>query len=116
MLDGEQFDQLSRHVAGYRTRRQAIKALAGAAVAVIAGSRAAAAQTCAPHYSPCGGDADCCDGAVCEYGLCMPGCRIDGAFTSAWMPNPANICQVCTPERSTTAWSPANPAVDLHRV
>ncbi len=38
----------------------------------------------------------------------MPGCRIDGAFTSAWMSPPGDTCQQCLPELSTTSWSPVN--------
>ncbi len=107
-MDEQRFDTLSRRLAGVRTRRQAIKAIAGAVVASVAGVRAAEAQQCTAHYNPCSGDGQCCAGAVCEYGLCMPGCRIDGGFTSAWMSPPDTICAQCRPELSTTSWSPAN--------
>lgn len=107
-MDDRSFDQFSRGFGKLTTRRQALKAVVGAMVGIVAGSRAAAAQTCTPQYSPCGGDGECCAGSVCEYGLCMPGCRIDGAFYSPWSMPPGEVCRQCTPELSTTSWSPAN--------
>jgi hypothetical protein len=107
-LDEQRFDQLSRRFAAFRTRRQAMKAVAGAVAATVVGVRATAAQECTAHYSPCGGDGECCSGAVCEYGMCMPGCRVDGAFLSAWMSPPENICGQCQPEISTTSLAPVN--------
>jgi len=110
-VDGARFDQLSRSLARRRTRRQGLKAIAGAAVAVVAGARRASAQACTAHYSPCAGDEECCSGSVCQYGLCMPGCRIDGAYIDAWMSPPENICGQCRPELSTTSLSPVNEGV-----
>jgi hypothetical protein len=110
-LDEQRFDQLSRRLGASRTRRQALRAIAGAVVAGIAGVTAADAQSCTAHHKRCQGDGQCCPGAVCEYGRCMPGCRIDGVFQGVWMSPPGDICQVCTPELSTTAWSPANEGV-----
>ena len=107
-MEDQRFDQLSRTIASFGTRRQVLKAIAGAVVAAVAGSREAAAQTCTAHYSPCQADAECCAGSVCEYGLCMPGCRIGGSFYSAWVSSPENVCGQCLPDVSTTSWTPAN--------
>ncbi len=107
-VDGTRFDHLSRRVAGARSRRQLLKAIAGIAAGALTGSTAAAAQTCTAQYSSCSGDEQCCPGSVCEYGLCMPGCRIEGVFTSAWMSPPDNPCAQCLPEVSTTTLTPAN--------
>jgi len=107
-VDDQRLDQLSRRIAAFRTRRQALKAVAGAVVTLVAGTRAVAAQACTPQYGPCTADGACCAGAVCEHGLCMPGCRIDGAFTSAHMSPPGDSCRQCLPEVSTTSWTPAN--------
>jgi len=109
-VDEQRFDRLSRRFARFQTRREALKAVAGTAVGLAAGTRATAAmaQECTPHYASCAADDACCAGSVCEYGLCMPGCRIDGIFTNAWMSAPDNICGQCLPELSTTSWSPAN--------
>ena len=108
-MNDQRLDHLSRRLARFRTRRQALKTIAGAVVATVAGtSRSAEAQSCTAHYSPCQADDQCCAGAVCQYGLCMPGCRIDGEFFNAWTSAAGNICQVCAPELSTDDWSPAN--------
>jgi len=107
-MEGQRFDQLSRRLASSGTRRQALKALAGAVIASVVGGRGAAAQACVAQYSPCTSDDQCCAGAVCEYGICMPGCRINGVFINAGMSPPDNICAVCQPATSTTSLSPAN--------
>ena len=107
-MDGSRFDHLSRLLAGARSRRQILKAFGGIAAGALTGSTAVAAQSCTEQYSACTGDGQCCPGSICEYGLCMPGCRIDGVFTSAWISPPDNICGQCRPEISTTAWTPAN--------
>jgi hypothetical protein len=86
-------------------------------------------EFCAPRFSTtawsprdnhatCGDghERNCCDGICCAAGLCCTapsvggvcepcGCDIDGGSYVAGQINPANWCQVCDPERSTTAWS-----------
>jgi len=107
-VEGAQFDALSRRLGKLRSRRGALKVIGGALAAAIAGTGNAHAQSCRAHYSPCTGDQQCCPGSVCQYGLCMPGCRIDGTFTTAWGSSPDNICGQCQPELSTSAWTPVN--------
>jgi hypothetical protein len=49
--------------------------------------------------TPCGG------GKVCSSGACVADCFIGGTLYTAGTANPGNVCQVCTPASSTTAWS-----------
>ena len=62
-MDEQRFDQLSRRVAAFATRRQALRAIAGAAVAAVVGTGRALAQDCAAPYNPRANDASCCAGA-----------------------------------------------------
>ncbi|MGH2532942.1 MAG: hypothetical protein ACRDJW_11650 [Thermomicrobiales bacterium] len=60
------------------------------------------------------GDQVCCGGACCAPGACCAldqicevcDCTIDGQGYSRNTLNPANECEVCDPDTSTTAWSP----------
>lgn len=49
--------------------------------------------------------AACGDGKVCANGSCAAKCRIDGTFHDAGTANPANECEACRPESSTSAWT-----------
>jgi hypothetical protein len=56
----------------------------------------------------CSGQANgtsCGSGQVCYGGTCQAGCYIGGAFVSSGAANAANICQICSPAKSTTGWS-----------
>jgi hypothetical protein len=47
----------------------------------------------------------CNPGQVCSAGVCSPQCFIDGVVHAAGAPNPANACETCAPETSTTQWT-----------
>ncbi|WP_224366391.1 hypothetical protein [Hyalangium versicolor] len=47
----------------------------------------------------------CNPGQVCSAGECTSKCFIDGVVYAAGTPNPANVCETCTPETSTTQWT-----------
>ncbi|APR88448.1 Thiamin-phosphate pyrophosphorylase [Minicystis rosea] len=47
----------------------------------------------------------CGTGQVCGGGTCAAQCFIGGMLIPAGTVNPANACQVCTPQSSTTGWS-----------
>lgn len=47
----------------------------------------------------------CSPGQVCSAGVCLPKCFIDGVLYAAGAPNPANFCETCVPETSTTQWT-----------
>jgi len=47
----------------------------------------------------------CSAGQVCSAGVCTPKCFIDGVVHAAGAPNPANACEACVPETSTTQWT-----------
>jgi hypothetical protein len=49
----------------------------------------------------------CGMGFVCLSGTCTAGCYID-AFVGSGTVNSANVCEVCQPAASTSAWSPAS--------
>ena len=83
--------------------------MAGAVIATVSGTTAVSATVvCTQQYSGCTSDEQCCAGSVCEYGLCMPGCRIDGTFLNALTSPADNTCAVCDPAVSTTSLVPAN--------
>jgi hypothetical protein len=80
---------------------------------------------CDAGYGSCGdrccaADRACCDGVCCTPGACCngagecsaeacaPHCEIDGEDYAADTINPEHDCQVCDPDRSTTAWSPVD--------
>jgi hypothetical protein len=91
-----------------------LRAIAGAVIATVAGvkatdgANATIVPVCVNNYGTCQSDGQCCAGAVCEWGMCMPGCRIDGAFAHPMQSPPGNSCQVCNPQVSTTAGIPVN--------
>lgn len=108
-VDERRFDRLSRRLASSGSRRQALRAIGGAAVATVIASRTrTGAQSCTPHHQSCQSDEQCCPGAVCQWGICAPGCRIEGEFVNSGGVEPGNTCASCNPAVSTIAWSPAN--------
>jgi len=62
----------------------------------------------APDSSPCGPGTSCstqsCNGGSCIEDV-TAGCLISNTCYSAGATNPANACQVCTPNTSRTSWS-----------
>ena len=93
------------------------------------GNKLALGQTCAVGSdcdsgncvnSTCCGTASCDDKVACTTDSCATSdgtckhtasagsCLIGGSCYSAGAINPANLCQVCAPATSTTAWSPGN--------
>ncbi|WP_301340475.1 hypothetical protein [Corallococcus exercitus] len=48
----------------------------------------------------------CTTTEACEAGACVAVCRIDEQQVSAGAVNPANACEQCAPETSSTAWTP----------
>jgi hypothetical protein len=79
---------------------------------LIAAAVSPASATCLASGKSCGvstssNDRLCCPGTICgPWGnVCQPGCRIGGVAYRVGTINPANICQVCRPGTSTTAWS-----------
>jgi len=71
-MDGQRFDDLTRALGATRSRRQVLRALAGAAAAALTGAahrRPAAAADCGRDGEPCG----CCRGGLtCTNGTCCP--------------------------------------------
>ncbi|NBD08278.1 hypothetical protein [Corallococcus silvisoli] len=71
-----------------------------------------ACEVCVPEtsttaWTPRADGTQCDSGQVCSAGMCSPKCFIDGGLHAAGAPNPANACEVCAPETSTTAWTAA---------
>jgi predicted small lipoprotein YifL len=56
------------------------------------------------HCGGCG--KACAAGAGCEGGVCIALCQIDGKQVTEGTVNAANACEQCTPETSSTAWTP----------
>jgi hypothetical protein len=44
-------------------------------------------------------------GQICNAGSCQTGCWIGGSFIGSSATNLSNTCQICTPTKSTSAWS-----------
>ncbi len=78
------------------------------------------------NEAPCGRDDNrvCCNGVCCEPDTCCladgtcggeacvpEGCMIDGVPYAYGAPKPDNVCQICDPGNSTTAWSPVSIAM-----
>ena len=67
-MDGRQFDQFARALAGARSRRSVFKSLGAAALGAAGFARfsgAEAASSCRGAGHPCEGNQTCCDGLVC---------------------------------------------------
>jgi hypothetical protein len=84
-MDHQRFDSLTRKMASARSRRQVLKAAAGAAVGFSV-VHPASAQTCGVLGDPCdvaNESADCCNGLTCFEALCdNPSglCMAEGEF------------------------------------
>ena len=66
-------------------------------------------QTCQPSvsptsWSPLGNGVGCGSGQICSGGNCQTGCWIGGSLVGSGATNSTNICQVCIPTKSTSAW------------
>jgi hypothetical protein len=59
-MDAERFDGIVRALAAHRTRRQALKGLAGAAGVLAMGGRGASAQDCKADGKECKKSSQCC--------------------------------------------------------
>jgi hypothetical protein len=122
-LEDQQFDELTKKLAGRVSRRTAVKAAVATAVGgvfalgKVAGAGAAFSQTCKCNGQPCFLDSQCCSGScsghlngvkVCE---CLPGstaCQGAGAVTNC-VPNcpagqvlNAGTCTCGCPANTTT--------------
>ena len=74
-MDQIRFEGLAKEVAGSRSRRQVLRALAvGSGIGALAllgvKAEAEAVSTCTKHGDPCSSDS-CCGGLVCD-GICVP--------------------------------------------
>jgi hypothetical protein len=71
-----------------------------------------ACEVCAPAASTATwsrkaeGDG-CGTGRICHSNACRAGCLVGGAFEATGAVDPANACQRCDPESSSTGWSVA---------
>jgi alpha-tubulin suppressor-like RCC1 family protein len=84
--------------------------ISGAYYANAAANPANACQTCQTTYATTSwtasaNGANCGTGQVCSGGTCQSGCWIDGALVASGTTNQANVCQICRPTTSTSAWS-----------
>lgn len=84
--------------------------ISGAYYANGAANPANACQTCQPTYATTSWTArasgeSCATGQVCGGGTCQSGCWIEGALIGSGTTNSSNVCQVCKPATSTSAWS-----------
>ena len=118
-MDGSRFDDLARLCAATPSRRGLLRAAGSALAAAVftrVGDRSASADTTCKPAAPlpqakCTKDAQCCAGLVCQATTadpttrCRPGCHINGAFYASGATNPANRCQSCQPNVSTTGWT-----------
>jgi hypothetical protein len=59
----------------------------------------------AVQHVPVASGTSCGAGLVCNGTTCAAGCVIGGAFFAPDAVDPANVCQVCAPSVSTSAWS-----------
>jgi hypothetical protein len=73
-MDGSRFDHLARSLAATRSRRSALGALAGAALASL-GLAAASARTCRLVGNTCAANGDCCSGNCVTEGRTRKICR-----------------------------------------
>jgi hypothetical protein len=69
-----------------------------------------ACQSCEPATSTSGwtdvvDGAGCGAGAVCNRGICLPGCWINASYYGSPATNPTNLCQSCQPSVSTSGWT-----------
>ncbi|MFZ5441257.1 MAG: hypothetical protein ACOZQL_14710 [Myxococcota bacterium] len=79
---------------------------AGACVPCVATSECASGQACiSGACTACTTSSQCSSGDVCLGGTCAPGCRIGSQSSAAGAGNPMNVCEVCNPTVSTTAWT-----------
>ncbi len=84
--------------------------IAGAFYANAAANPTNACQTCqasfaATSWTTSANGASCGSGQVCSGGTCQSGCWIDGALVGSGTTNTANVCQICKPTASASAWS-----------
>jgi len=84
--------------------------IAGAFYADGAANPANACQTCqtsfaATSWTTAANGASCGTGQVCSAGTCQSGCWISGALVGSGVTNSTNVCQICKPASTTTAWS-----------
>ena len=75
-VDQIRFEGLAKEVAGSRSRRQVLRALAvgsgiGALALLGAKGETQAVSTCVQHGDQCRSSEDCCGGLVCD-GICVP--------------------------------------------
>jgi hypothetical protein len=70
----------------------------------------ATCQACNPSRDTAGWssspDGQSCGSALCYGGHCQQGCLVSGAFYQPGQLNPANVCEICRPGASATAFSP----------
>ena len=84
--------------------------IAGSFYANAAANPTNACQTCqasfaATSWTTGANGASCGSGQVCNGGTCQSGCWIDGALVGSGATNAANVCQICKPTASASAWS-----------
>jgi hypothetical protein len=83
--------------------------IAGTFYALGAADPSNACQSCqaaAPTaWSKLADGQTCGGGKVCSAGTCKEGCWIASTFIASGGSNPSNACQICTPSKTTTAWS-----------
>jgi len=94
---------------GPQTQARTLVFLLVATVLMLAGAPAFSAVPCRPAFpqsgSNCSKDSQCCAGLVCQSSACRPGCRVGGAYYAPGAKNPANPCQSCQPDVSTTSFT-----------
>jgi hypothetical protein len=109
-MDERQFDNLARQIATETSRRQMLKAIAGAFGGVFLGRIAvvdpASAQVGCQPGGPCGARGQkCCHGETCANGTCIcdSGCQNPYTCTAVGKQNSCaqlfneNTCQCCAP-------------------
>lgn len=69
-------------------------------------------ETCNETTDTCDPGANACSSSqVCDHGtgscvdICENGCTIDGQCYGSGLENPANACEVCQPDSSSSAWT-----------
>jgi hypothetical protein len=94
--------------------------ISGAVYATAAVNPSNSCQTCQPTSSATGwtvsaNGATCASGQICNGGSCQAGCWIGGAFVGSGAQNTTanNTCQICSPEKTTSAWSNNDAATGL---
>ena len=71
-MDAQRFDSLTRVLTASRTRRSALRALAGVALAVAAGPASPAAARCLRKGAVCSTSDECCGSGGCAGNACCP--------------------------------------------